>query len=112
MERRIKVKFSNGVIKPLEKLDIEEGRKIIITIKETLSEITKTIGSLRNSFGGWKGLVDAEELKRNIYEDRLITTRLGKIIRSPFSFYQWGGVQSLLPHQHPPLFPGFVLINQ
>jgi len=67
MERRIKAKFSNGVIKPLEKLDIEEGRKIIITIKETPSEITKTIGSLRNSFGGWKGLVDAEELKRNIY---------------------------------------------
>jgi len=75
MERRIKAKFSNGVIKPLEKLDIEEGRKITITIKETPSEITKTIKSQRNSFGGWKGLIDAEELKRNIYEDRLITTR-------------------------------------
>lgn len=86
MERRIKAKFSNGVIKPLEKLDIEEGRKIIITIKETPSEITKTIGSLRNSFGGWKGLVDAEKLKRNIYEDRLIATRLGKIVLSPFSY--------------------------
>jgi len=75
MERTIKAKFSNGVIKPLEKLDIEDGRKITITIKETPSEITKTIGSLRSSFGGWKGLIDAEELKRNIYEDRLITSR-------------------------------------
>jgi len=75
MERRIKAKFSNGVIKPLEKLDIKEGREITIVIKEAPSEITKTIKSLRNSFGGWKGLIDAEELKRNIYKDRLISTR-------------------------------------
>lgn len=64
MERKIKAKFSNGVIKPLEKLDI----------KEPPSEITRTIESLRNSFGGWKGLVNTEELKKNIYEDRLINT--------------------------------------
>lgn len=25
--------------------------------------------------GGWKDLIDAEELKRNIYADRLISTR-------------------------------------
>jgi hypothetical protein len=30
---------------------------------------------LRASAGGWKGLIDAEELKRNIYADRLISTR-------------------------------------
>jgi len=75
MERKIKAKFSNGVIKPLEKLDIGEGREITITIKEAPSEITKTIESLRNSFGGWKGLINTEELKRNIHEDRLINTR-------------------------------------
>ncbi len=75
MERRIKAKFSNGVIKPLEKLDIKEGREITITIKEPPSEITKTIESLRNSFGGWKGLINTEELKKNIYKDRLINTR-------------------------------------
>lgn len=76
MERKIKARFSNGVIKPLEKLDIKEGREITITIKEPPSEITKTIESLRNSFGGWKGLINTEELKRNIHEDRLINTRL------------------------------------
>lgn len=74
IERKIKAKFSNEVIKPLEKLDIKEGKEITITIKESASEITKTIKSLRNSFGGWKGLIDAEELKRDIYEDRLINT--------------------------------------
>ena len=75
MERIIKAKFSNGVIKPLEKLHFKEGREITIVIKETSSKITKTIKSLRNSFGGWKGLINTEELKKNIYKDRLINTR-------------------------------------
>jgi len=74
-KRTIKARFSNGVIKPLEKLDIEEGREITITIERTPSETTKTIESLRSSFGGWRNLIDTEELKRNIYKDRLITTR-------------------------------------
>jgi len=30
----------------------------------------------RRSFGGWKGLIDGEELKRNIYADRLINTMM------------------------------------
>ena len=33
------------------------------------------IEALRASAGGWKGLIDAEELKRNTYADRLISTR-------------------------------------
>jgi len=75
MRRKIKAEFSKGVIRPLEKLDIEEGRKITITIEKTPSETTKTIESLRSSFGGWGNLIDAEELKRNIYRDRFISTR-------------------------------------
>jgi len=39
------------------------------------SESSKTLEALRKSFGGWKGLIDAEELKKNIYENRLINTR-------------------------------------
>jgi hypothetical protein len=30
---------------------------------------------LERSAGGWKGLIDAEELKGNIYANRLISTR-------------------------------------
>jgi hypothetical protein len=33
------------------------------------------LAALRASAGGWKGLNDVEELKRNIYADRLISTR-------------------------------------
>ena len=76
MEKTIKAKFSNGVIRPLEVLDVEEGKELMITISEVPSEPSKTLDALRRSFGGWKGLIDGEELKRNIYADRLINTRM------------------------------------
>ena len=75
MGRKIKAKFLNGTIKPLERLEIEEGKEITITIEEIPSEAKKTIESLKNSFGGWKGLIDAGKLKRDVYKDRLITNR-------------------------------------
>ncbi|MFQ5962670.1 MAG: antitoxin family protein [Candidatus Scalinduaceae bacterium] len=33
MGRTIKVRFSKGVIKPLEKVDVAEGKEIAVTIK-------------------------------------------------------------------------------
>ncbi len=76
MEKTIKAKFSKGVIRPLEVLNVEEGKELMITISEVPSEPSKTLDALRKSFGGWKGLIDSEELKRNIYADRLINTRM------------------------------------
>ena len=67
MEKTIKARFSNGVIKPLEDLAIEEGKELTITISDAPAGSEKTLEALRKSFGGWKGLIDAEELKRNIY---------------------------------------------
>lgn len=75
MEKTIRAKFSDGVIKPLEDLEIEDGKELIVTVIEVSPEYSKTLEALRKSFGGWKGLIDAEELKRNIYNDRLINTR-------------------------------------
>lgn len=75
MEKTIRAKFSNGVIRPLEKLVLEEGKELIITISEAPAGAEKTLEALRNSFGGWKGLINAEELKENIYADRLANPR-------------------------------------
>ena len=75
MEKTIRAKFSNGVIKPLEKLALEEGKELIVIISEAPAGAEKTLEALRNSFGGWKGLIDAEGLKKNIYADRLINPR-------------------------------------
>lgn len=47
----------------------------VLTITIIRLPVNKGGGGLERSAGGWKGLIDAEELKRNIYADRLISTR-------------------------------------
>jgi predicted DNA-binding antitoxin AbrB/MazE fold protein len=72
--KTIRARFSRGKIEPLEKIDLEEGKEITVTIINVPgAPIKKDI--LEATAGGWKGLIDAEELKRNIYNDRLISTR-------------------------------------
>ena len=73
MARTIRARFANGVLEPLERLDVPEGEVLTITIIRL--PVKECGGGLERSAGGWKGLIDAEELKRNIYADRLISTR-------------------------------------
>ena len=74
MAQEFRARFSHGVLEPLEAVDLKEGEevKVIIAEKPTGKGM---IEALRASAGGWKGLMDAEELKRNIYADRLLSTR-------------------------------------
>jgi predicted DNA-binding antitoxin AbrB/MazE fold protein len=74
MEKTIRARFNKGVIEPLEKLDLEEGTEVNITITP-LSKIEDVLEVLKDTSGAWKGTIDTEELKKNIYSDRLITTR-------------------------------------
>ena len=74
MVKEIRAKFSGGVIRPLEDIDLEEGQEVVVTI----SELRKGKGmrdALLSTAGGWKDLVDAERLKTDIYADRLISNR-------------------------------------
>jgi hypothetical protein len=76
MVRTIRAKFSRGVFEPLEPGVTEmvgEGEEVLITIS---TEPAPSAGDpFRDTEGGWRDLVDAETLKRNIYADRLLTTR-------------------------------------
>ena len=76
MVRTIRAKFSRGVFEPLEPAVpemIREGQEVLITIS---TEPSGGAGDpIRDSAGGWKSLIDADALKRNIYADRLIATR-------------------------------------
>jgi len=67
-----KARYKDGIIKPLEKVDIEDGTEITIALLEK-----KGIdpNGLIRSFGGWKDTVDCDELLKNIYADRQISTR-------------------------------------
>lgn len=70
----IRARFKNGVIEPLEKVELNDGEELTLTIVR-VSNSEEEKDAFRKSRGGWKGLIDCEELKRNIYEDRLINTR-------------------------------------
>ncbi len=73
MGTTIKARFSNGVLRPLEKLELKEGEEVTITIVALPTRASE--GWLERTAGGWVGLVDAAKLKREIYESRLLATR-------------------------------------
>ena len=69
MEKTIKARFLEGIFKPVEKVELEEGEEVIVTIKE-IPKGTK--GAFERAAGSWKDLVDTERLIKDIYESRRI----------------------------------------
>ena len=74
MSKTIKARYRNGVIEPLEEVELAEGEEFTLTIVR-VPDTSEEGDAFSESRGGWKGLIDCEELKRNIYADRLIHTR-------------------------------------
>ena len=71
MTRMIKARFSHGVFEPLEPAVgdlVKEGEEVTIMI-ETAST-TPAGDPLRETAGGWLGLIDAEALKAAISRQR------------------------------------------
>ena len=76
MVRTIRARFSKGVLEPLAPdlaAVLNEGDEVLITVSTPLG--TDTADPLVATAGGWRGLVDAEVLKRHIYADRMVGTR-------------------------------------
>jgi predicted DNA-binding antitoxin AbrB/MazE fold protein len=69
----IRARVTRGVLEPIEKIELPEGKEVTITIVDVPG------GGDAESFcraaGGWRGTVDADTLIRNIYADRLVRTR-------------------------------------
>lgn len=73
MGATIRARFSDGALKPLDAVQLKEGDEVTITI---ISSTAKSKSDwLERTAGGWAGLVDADELKREIADSRLIATR-------------------------------------
>ena len=76
LAKMIKAKYKNGMLEPLVKLDLEEGEIVTVTVPEKINDKNKRREeAFRSSFGGWKGLIDSDELIKHIYESRSIITR-------------------------------------
>jgi hypothetical protein len=64
------------ILKEIDELSTENKKELLKYIGSLKTrETKKTIEILGRTAGAWKNLVDAEELKKNIYADRLISTR-------------------------------------
>ena len=73
MGRTIRARVKGGVLEPLEKTDLPEGKEVLITVI-SVAEDADNEAFLRSA-GSWKGLIDADKLIHDIYEDRLLNTR-------------------------------------
>jgi len=73
MSRTVRARVKRGMLELLDRVDLPEGTEVSVTILEMPA--SKSAEGLRRSAGGWKGLIDAEQLIENIYNDRLISTR-------------------------------------
>ena len=69
----IRARVKNGKLEPLEKVDLPEGKEVLVAILRVPA--SHDAEAFRRSAGSWKGLVDAEGLIRKIYENRLVSTR-------------------------------------
>ena len=69
----IRARMKGGKLEPLEKIDLPEGKEVLVSVIEVPG--TLDFDAFRRSAGSWKGTIDAEELIRNIYADRIISTR-------------------------------------
>jgi predicted DNA-binding antitoxin AbrB/MazE fold protein len=73
MAGTIRARVTGGMLEPLEVLNLPEGKEVTVTILDVPS--AGDVDAFRRSAGGWKGTIKAEEFKRNIYTDRMISTR-------------------------------------
>ena len=73
MTKTIRARIRGGLLEPMESVDLLEGEEVTVTITKEPS--VEDVEAFRRAAGGWRGNVDAEELIRAIYADRLIATR-------------------------------------
>ena len=73
---KIKARYSNGVLTPLEPIDLKEGEEVTVSIDDkTELSVEERIESLMAAAGGWEGLHDPDEFKRMIYQARIDGSR-------------------------------------
>lgn len=70
----VKARFANGVLEPLDALDLEEGQEVVVSVAAQ-HPVGHTGRGMRAAAGAWKGTHDPEKLKRVIYAARLMTSR-------------------------------------
>jgi predicted DNA-binding antitoxin AbrB/MazE fold protein len=79
MAKEIRARYSQGLIEPLDEVDLIEGEEIRITISRR-DEENRAIKASEDTDGGQENLADYAEIRRYIARMR---ARYGKYARSP-----------------------------
>ena len=76
MLKTIKARYINGLLEPLEAIDLAEGSEITITLEDVSPPLSEEERRRRflSSAGGWKDIVD-EKFLDEIYHQRSLRTR-------------------------------------
>ena len=74
MGKEIRARFSKGKIELLEKVELEEGDEIFITVRKASSPAAAR-GAFERAAGAWKGLIDTDALLKDFKESRKINGR-------------------------------------
>lgn len=61
MVQQLKATYSNGVFKPAMPIDLDDGAQVVIEVSEESHARNEFLG-LEASAGGWKDIVDCEQL--------------------------------------------------
>lgn len=72
MGRTIKARYAHGVLEPLEPLEFEEGRELVVTIEEPPPAEDR----FEQAAGSRAGLIDTGEFLRDIYRARSLPGNL------------------------------------
>jgi predicted DNA-binding antitoxin AbrB/MazE fold protein len=73
VSRAIRARVRGGALEPVERVDLQEGAEVTVTIIRVSPK--RTGDPFERAAGGRKGLIDADEFMRNVYHDRLLCTR-------------------------------------
>lgn len=69
----VRATYANGVLEPLETLDLDEGQEVTVSIDERTP--SRPGRGMRAAAGAWKGTHDPERLKREIRSARPTASR-------------------------------------
>ena len=69
----IRARVKGGKLEPLEKIDLPEGKEVLVTIVGRPA--SRDVDAFRRSAGAWKGTLGAEALIQRVYEHRSVSIR-------------------------------------
>ena len=73
MSSTVRARVTRGMLELLDNVDLPEGKEVTVTILDVPSPADRE--AFCRAAGGWKDTVDADALIKNIYTDRLVSTR-------------------------------------